>query len=163
MVAVDGFPLRKFCSSEVLRKLLTSVYKCSPPKSPTGITTIMTEKYDEKKRELTKQIQTMKKNGDRFVVSLDVWTSTHNRRYMNVILHGDFGDLKFKNQGLLRIIGSMPAEAGLNYLEQRLAQYGLTLNDIVCLVTDGASVMTKMWRLFGGQQQLCMAHGINVL
>ena len=38
------------------------------------------------------------------------------------------------------------------------------LKDIVAIVTDGASVMTKLGRLLSGvvEQQLCLAHGTHL-
>ena len=64
---------------------------------------------------------------------------------MNVNLH-------YESQvwilGLGRIFNSMPAEFAKNILETKLREFGVLLNnDIVALVTDGASVMIKMGKL----------------
>ena len=65
---------------------------------------------------------------------------------MNVNLH-------YKSQfwilGLGRIFNRMPAEIAKDILETKLREFGVLLNDdIVALVTDGASVMIKMGKLF---------------
>lgn len=47
--------------------------------------------------------------------------------------------------------------------EKKLESNGLKLeNDIVCIVTDGASVMKKVGQLISTEQQLCYAHGVQL-
>ena len=79
-------------------------------------------------------------------VTLDEYTSNSNRRYMNVNLH-------YKSKvwilGLTRIFYSMPAERAKDILEEKLKEFGIHLNDdVVAVITDGASVMTKMGTFF---------------
>lgn len=65
--------------------------------------------------------------------------------------------------GLVRISGSMPAQKCIQLLDEKLKEHGLNLNtDIVSIMTDGASVMTKVGKLLSVHQQLCMAHGIQL-
>jgi hypothetical protein len=72
-------------------------------------------------------------------------------------------DARFWSIGLLRVHGSVPAEKCINLLQGRLADFGLSLSDdIVCIVTDGASVMVKVAKLITADQQLCFAHGIQL-
>lgn len=83
---------------------------------------------------------------------------------MNVNIH-TWKDNKavFWNLGLIRIYGSMPAEAAVDLLRKRLLEFGLSLDDdVVNITTDGASVMTKVGRLISPLQQLCYAHGIQL-
>ena len=64
---------------------------------------------------------------------------------------------------MIRVHGSMPAEKCIELLEQKLSDFGLSLNeDIVCICTDGASVMAKVGKLIKADQQLCFAHGIQL-
>jgi len=60
---------------------------------------------------------------------------------MNVNVHGEGG--RYWNLGLKRVQGSMPAERCVELLQAKLAEFGLSLEkDIVCVCTDGASVMS---------------------
>jgi hypothetical protein len=57
----------------------------------------------------------------------------------------------------------MPAEQCVKLLIKKLEVYGLSLDaDIVCIVTDGASVMKKVGKIISAEQQLCYAHGVQV-
>ena len=98
------------------------------------------------------------KSNARFSVTLDEYTSNSNRRYMNVNLH-------YKSKvwilGLTRIFNSMPAERAKDILEEKLKEFGIHLNDdIVAVITDGTSVMTKMGNFFKPIHQLCFAHAM---
>jgi len=57
----------------------------------------------------------------------------------------------------------LPAEKCVELLQAKLAEFGLRLeNDIVCICTDGASVMSKVGRLISAEHQLCYAHGVQL-
>jgi hypothetical protein len=50
--------------------------------------------------------------------------------------------------GLARVVGSMPAEKWIELVQKVLTQIMLNYDeDIVCITTDGASVMQKVGRL----------------
>jgi hypothetical protein len=62
-----------------------------------------------------------------------------------------------------RIIGSMKAEDAVAMIEAKLNDFGLCLqDDILGMVTDGASVMVKTGRLSNVVHQLCHSHGIHL-
>lgn len=51
----------------------------------------------------------------------------------------------------------MPAEKCIDMLDQKLSEFGISLkDDIVCIITDGASVMKKVGRLIQAHQQHAM-------
>ena len=83
-------------------------------------------------------------NGTRFSISFDEWTSLQNRRYMNINIHEN---LEFFNIGLCRVFGSLPADKCVYMLNSKLMRFGLDLNKIVGLTTDGAAVMVKVGKL----------------
>lgn len=57
----------------------------------------------------------------------------------------------------------MPAEKCIELLQCKLKEFGLSLSeDIVAICTDGASVMCKVGKLIEAEQQLCLAHGIQL-
>ena len=106
------------------------------------------------------EIKQRRDSGQRFSITLDEWTSTRNRRYMTVNLHGRG---TFWNLGLARVEGSMPAEKCIELLDKKLAEFELNLSDdIVSICTDGASVMRKVGNLIKPKQQLCYLHGIHL-
>jgi len=70
---------------------------------------------------------------------------------------------KIWNLGLIRVYGSMPSEVCVKLLEEKLSAHDLSLDkDIVCVTTDGASLMCKVGKLIKADQQLCFAHGIHL-
>lgn len=102
----------------------------------------------------------MKQNGKRFSLTFDEWTSVRNRRYLNINIHAE---KKIWNIGVTQVSGSMPAEKCIEVIDLKLKDHGLSLNeDIVCITTDGASVMKKVGKLLNANQQLCYAHGIQL-
>ena len=85
---------------------------------------------------------------------------SRNRRYLNINVHSDED---FYNLGLARVNGSLPAEECVKLVGEKLSEYNLVIdNDIVCVTTDGARVMTKVGKLIDAEQQLCYAHAIHL-
>ena len=98
----------------------------------------------------------IKKGAGKFCsVTLDQYTSTRSKRYMNLNLHYDLDPL---NLGMVRIKGSMPAERAENLVKERLNEFGLKIEDIVAATTDGASVMKSFGRMISCVHQLCFAY-----
>ena len=71
---------------------------------------------------------------------------------------------QFRKLCLVRITGSIPADMCIELLEQKLAGYDFNLGkDIICIMTDGTIVMEKVGRLLSVNQQLCFAHGVQLV
>ena len=116
MTALDGLPFRVFATSIDLRKALVAR---GFPDIPSSSTTIRERVFAYQKKIVTYYIlefEKIKKQGDFFSVTLDEWTSSANRRYMNVNIHGLNGNVW--NIGLIRILGSMPAEKCVTLLTE---------------------------------------------
>jgi len=110
---------------------------------------------------VTSELARKKMEGQRFSLMLDEWTSGRNRRYMNINVHEKGG--AFWSLGLIRANGSMPAATCLSLIDSKLSEFGLSLSaNIVCIVTDGASVMVKLGSLTDMEQQLCYAHAVQL-
>ena len=162
MSSCDGVPFAVFCKSIDLRVAIESMgLKERLPNSNSSIRKIVVE-YSRKIR--TWQIQNIQNHkiaGEKFCLIFDEWTSTRNRRYLNIVLKSQAS--LFLDVGFIRIKGSFTSEMGLNLIQERLISYGLSLKqDIIAIVTDGCSVMTKMGKLSPTEQQLCLAHGIHL-
>lgn len=162
MAARDGFPFSVFCTSPDLRKALKSMgFKDPIPKSPATVREIvMLYGKSIRDRQLL-EIQRMKEDGIKFCATFDEWTSNKNRRFMSIILHGQ--GTKFWNLGLVRITGSLTSENAVTLVASKLLEHHISLrDDIICIMTDGTSVMTKIGRLSPTEQQLCLAHGTQL-
>ena len=71
---------------------------------------------------------------------------------------------EFWSLGLVWGKGSMPAQRCNELLNMKLNKFGLDLkHDIVCICTDGGSVMTAVGRSIDAEQQLCSAHGVQLV
>lgn len=160
MIAKDGIPFVKFCTSQDLRMLLQTKGYISIPKSSKTIQKIVIEYADKIKQEVIKEITKHKLESKAFSLTLDEWTSIKNRRYMNINLHGM--NNKFWNLGLCRIHGSMPAEKCANIIDIKLKEFDISLENIVSITTDGASVMKKTITIINTNHQLCLVHGIQL-
>ncbi|XP_063782142.1 uncharacterized protein LOC134932045 [Pseudophryne corroboree] len=161
MVACDGLPFRIFITSPDVRKGLEMQGFTPLPKSKETIKQLVMEHGEMTRRFVASELAKLKADGKRFSLTFDEWTSTRNKRYMNNSVH--VGQAQFWSLGMVRILGSMPAEKCVDLLEMKLSVFGLSLqDDIVGICTDGASVMKKVGRLISAKQQLCYAHGIHL-
>lgn len=94
-------------------------------------------------------------------MTFDEWTSVKNRRYLNLNLHAT--DKIFWNLGLCHVNGTMPTEKCVDIVDSKLKIYNISLDyDIVAITKDGASVMKKVGKIINADQQLCLAHGIQL-
>ena len=161
MVACDGLPFRVFITSPDIRKGLEAQGFSPLPKSKETIKKMVMDHGRAIQALVCSEIKQRKKAGTRFSLTFDEWTSTRNRRYMNINVHVAGGE--FWSLGMVRVHGAMPAEKCVALLETKLADFGLSLeHDVVAICTDGASVMKKVGTLIPAEQQLCYAHGIQL-
>ena len=87
MTASDGLSFRVFTTSSDLRRALLALgYQV--PKSENSVRKVVMEHGDKVRASVVSEFAHRKKEGQRFSVTLDEWTSTRNRRYMNVNVHG---------------------------------------------------------------------------
>lgn len=87
---------------------------------PASVNTIIKQvvEYSLNIRKLiSEEINRYKVLGTLFCLSFDEWTSTSNKRYMNINVHIPN---KHWNLGLIRVYGSMPAEKCIEILKTRL-------------------------------------------
>ncbi|CAH0551103.1 unnamed protein product [Brassicogethes aeneus] len=163
MVAKDGIPFRVFCTCKDMRDLFNSS-RHKLPKSPNTIKLIVMNYGMTLKMKIMRELAQLKENDHRFTLPFDEWTSSMNKRYMNVNVHTFLnGNAVYWNLGLIRVFGSMPAESGVSILKTKLTEFGLILEkDIINITTDGASVMKKLGRLISLSHQLCYAHGVQL-
>ena len=124
-----------------------------------NVRSIIISFFQTLKSDIKKMIEIKKGVGKFCSVTLDEYTSTRSRRYINLNLHYDSDHV---NLEMLRIKGSMPAERVENLVKERLYEFGLKMEDIVAATTDGASVMKSFGRIICCVHQLCSAHGYHL-
>lgn len=56
----------------------------------------------------------------------------------------------------------MPAEVCVTLVQNKLKEFDTSIENIVSITTDGASVMKKALKLLRVYNQLCLAHGIQL-
>ena len=143
LTACDGLPFRVFATSTDMRRLFAAAGFTDLPKSANSIKMLVSEHGQAVRSYVMTELAERKAKGHKFSITFDEWTSMRNRRYMIVNVHEQ--GPKFWSLGLVRVSGSMPAEACIKLLEAKLATFGLSLSkDIVAICTDGASVMRKV-------------------
>ena len=159
MTALDGLPFSVFCTSEDLRKSMKA-RGFDLPKSANSIRKLVVDYSTEIQAAAIREIKELKKKGHRSSLTFDEWTSTRNRRYLNINVH--FSS-RVWSLGLVRVHGSLPAEKCVELIEEKLENFDLCLDkDVVSITTDGAAVMKKVGKLIEPEQQLCLAHAIQL-
>lgn len=146
MTAKDGFSFNVFITSTDLRNLLIAKGYNDLPTSAVSIRNRVVNYSSKIKELITREIQNFKNSGKKFSLTFDEWTSTANKRFMNINVHSRNLNLnKFWNLGLMRIHGSFTAKKCIEMLTERLNQYDISLTkDIVAIITDGPNVMLKV-------------------
>ena len=160
ITARDDMLFEIFCKSADLRECLRVRGFSDVPSSPNTMRKNVIDYSNRICSFIKDEMANQKINSKKFSLSFDEWSSTRNLRYMNIIIYGSCS--KNWNLGLVRVPGTMPATKCVELVETRLRDHGLSLNsDIVCITTDGASVMTKVGQLIQAEQ-LCYAHGVQL-
>jgi len=103
MCACDGLPFSIFETSADIRKGLEARgFGCVPKSANTFMKMVI--RHAEAVRNIVRlELRQLKKDGKRFSLTIDEWTSTRNRRYMNVNIHSS--QSKFLSFGMASISG----------------------------------------------------------
>jgi hypothetical protein len=116
--------------------------------------------YDAMKNEMICELSEKINNNQRFSLSLDEWTRSGTKKYVNVTLHGDATEETY-NLGLARIFGSCTTTYLLEAVTNQLALFGVNYeHHIVGSAGDGASTMVKLGKECPTFYQLCLNHGV---
>ena len=122
MAAVDGIPFHVIENNEFIRKSLvtqglklTYHHGCAREKNSLSCV--------EAKFKIKATFAERKKNGEKFSLSLDEYTSISNKRYLNINVHEE--NASVWNLGLVRIHQALPAETLLELVTSHIAEFGL--------------------------------------
>ncbi|GFS34108.1 BED-type domain-containing protein, partial [Nephila pilipes] len=160
LVCVDGFTVNAITKSNFIRKSLHDKGYSFPP-NPSDVMKLVYKQYNVIKARVTNEILSKLNAGLRCSLTLDEFTSLKNRRYLNINVHFNEGEIF--NLGMLRIRGSFSAENCVKAVETKLKEFGIiTEKHIVACVTDGASMMVKFGKIMSCENHLCYAHAIHL-
>ena len=95
MTALDGLTTNVFITSKDLRQLLITSGFENLPKSANSIKRIVVNYSLNIRQLISKEIYQYKALGTRFSLSFGEWTSTTNKRYMNINVHINVQALEF--------------------------------------------------------------------
>lgn len=102
------------------------------PKSQNAIRALVMRHAGDIQSQVKSELTLRLKEGKRFSLTFDEWTSVRNRRYMVVNVHDGGTHQQFWSLGLVRVHGSMPAENCVTLLRKKLKSFGLNLDtDII--------------------------------
>lgn len=160
-VAEDGFSFNQVATSKGLRKLMLKAQYSNLPRTHNGVRNLTFQFAREIRSKMILELAEQKKTS-LFTVIIDEWTSISSIRYLNVILH--CAGKRFWNLGLAEIHDSATSENCRDCLIKKLSTFSINFDsDMVAVVSDGCSVMTKLGQLIlPVQQQLCIVHGIQL-
>ena len=160
LAAIDRFSFNQISKSEFIRQSI-AVKGFNLARNSSDIMQLMMDFYIQKKGELIKKISTLKLNDQKFSISIDEWTSVNNKRYIDV--HMYYSSKESANLGLTPITGSCTSERTLELIDVKLNSFSLSLKqDVLAVMSDGASIMQKFGRPSPAYQQFCYNHGIHL-
>lgn len=139
MAALDGIPYQKFCTSVDLRAYLATKESKPVPISPHTFKKMVIDFGSEVCSDTVKKLQKVKSNA--ISITLDEWTSSAFKRYMNINVHFDG---QYINLGLNRIKGSLPTIKCVELVKEVLISHEIKIEEVVGITSDGASVMVAM-------------------
>lgn len=133
MTAKDGISFNTICTSLDIRAGLTARGFLNIPKSPNTIRKMVGDYANKIRALVVADIKSKLEKGDKFSFSFDEWTSLQCIRYMNINLHDS--ENSFWNLGMIKIVGSMPAEKCVDLLKCKLSKFELKFPEC-CLFND---------------------------
>ena len=159
LICLDGISINKCATSNFIQESVEQRGFVSYSRPQTISTKVKQEVSKEKetvKENLTKNII----NNERYSLTFDEYTSLRNRRYLTINVHGANGEVI--NLGLVRVLGSQTSDSLIEIIKDRLKKFGLSLDQVVYITTDGASIMIKLGKNVQPVHQVCIAHAIHL-
>lgn len=130
------------------------------PKSETTVRNKIIAYFNEKQIEMKKQINKEVSMGKKFCVTTEEWANILLKRYLNVTLHCQGGEVL--KLGLIQITGTCNTDKVETLVEAKLGEFCLNLKQIGACTNDGAAVMQKYGRNIDCEIQLCLNRAIHV-
>jgi len=161
LAAVDGISIRAITRSEFIRESI-SKQGFKLPKNESDVMKLINDHFQAIKNKMIGELSEKIQNNVRFSLTIDEWTSTRKKKYVNVNLHGAPNEEPY-NLGLVRIFGSCTSTQLLEVVTHHLASFEVNYEQhIVGTTGDGASVMVKFGKECPTFYQLCLSHGVHL-
>lgn len=108
LICQDNFNFNQIAKSSFVREALQIKFPRSTiPKNPSGVTKLLLIFYENIKKKTIEKIQVLLLKGKFFSATLDEWTSTSLRKYLNINIHySENNSSSYINLGMVRIQGS---------------------------------------------------------
>jgi len=143
-----------FLVSDPFQNLLkiADVYSPLPTSSNTVKSLLVTEASNVRER-LTVEFQKVK---GALTAAIDLWTDPAMlNSYIGITLHFVCGSkLVYRCIGIKQIIGSHTGENIKKHVKEKLAEFGLNLNDIFAIVTDNGANIIRAFQQYQGKDIL---------
>ena len=150
LIACDGFSVHGITNGSFIRTSL-ALGGYMLPNNHSDVMKLVYKQYEITKDIIVSEFQNRKLAGGRFSFSLDEYKSLQNRLFINNNVHHSGGHVSL---GMIGLKGKMNAENFNQCIQTKLEKFKLSYkNDIICSVTDGASVMAKMGRILPCEHQ----------
>ncbi|XP_065667145.1 uncharacterized protein LOC136087644 [Hydra vulgaris] len=145
--ALNGLNFEQIIDSDKIEHVKETFPTKNFPMNRSGVAKIVRGFHEDIKAKIKSWIQTHLAKGHFFSTTLDEWTSTAVRHFLNINLHYfENGVDKEINFGMVPIYGSVIALNIEKLFEARLMEFGLDPEKyIVGTSGDGASAMVSFW------------------
>ncbi|KAG5683994.1 hypothetical protein PVAND_013247 [Polypedilum vanderplanki] len=160
-LATDGASIRFITRNSFIRRAIKKE-GFNLPVNERDVMKLLIEDFEQKKVNLCEKFKQMVHDGRKLSISVDEFTSIRGRRYFGLNIHDSFNNATY-NTGLVRILGSCPAEDMLIIIKNHLNDFGISLDkDIVGSTQDGAAINKKFIRISNIIGQFCFNHAIHL-
>lgn len=160
-LATDGISIRAITRNSYIRN---SIKKDGHrlPANESDVMQLLISDYEDKKLKMISDIKEKIGKNLKFSITLDEYTTIRGRRFLGINVHDSDEKITMKT-GLVRILGSCPADEMLTKIKDHLSSFGISLdNDVVGSTQDGAAINKKFIRLASVVGQFCFNHGIHL-
>jgi len=169
LVTLLGLSVQKVCHP--LTQWLLGRADIKPPKTKEAVNDAIAEEGIQVTEQLRGQLRDLKRSGTKLSLSAD-GCKFRRKNFIGVILHSSqtiplVGSYQV-HLGVLRLRKKADAQQLCNTIIGLLADFGLIIDDICGITTDGAAVMIKLGKLLQAKStkpffaMICLAHAIQL-
>lgn len=158
LVAQDGFSMHAIAESSVMQHLFKK-YGLDLPKTPSTITAKVKSLYQDCFQSMVNELSSRIKNGDRFSLTGDEWSSSRRRRYVNLNLHNKIT----YNLGLFRLPPKCSALKLKDLIKDHLSKFEIDVKvHVPGFSSDGCRWMEKTGKLIDPEHTICVNHSLQL-
>lgn len=158
-MATDGISIRAITRNKYIRtSLAKDGFKL--PQNESRVMKLIHEDFEDKKKKMIDIFKQIIEKEKKLSMSIDEYTTVRHRRYFGINLHSQNTTYK---TGLVRILGSCPAEKMVEKVSKHLELFGINYQkDLVGSTQDGAAVNKKFMKIMNIVEQFCFNHAVHL-